>query len=482
MKRWIAFVVLLVVLAASGACQPAAAPPAVEEAPAQPAAEEVTLTIVSPTGSKTLTLDELKQLPAAKGQAGIKSSTGKITPPALFKGVLLTDLIDLVGGLSPELGVQVEAKDGYAITFSADQITNGELITYDPVTGDETQSAGKLQVLIAYEIDGEPLDVERDGSLRVVIISEGNNQVTDGHWSVKWVRTITVKPVAAEWTLWLEGAIQEEMDRATFESGAAEKCHLTVWKDEKAQDWVGIPLWLMVGWVDDENKHEDKAFNDDLADAGYVVEVIAQDGYSATFDSARVKRNDNLIVAYLVNGNPLPDKDFPLRLVGSDVQKKEGVGQIAKIIVHLDQKPEAAAPLAESAPTEAPAAAQQTSVDAGDAALAVDGLVNSPQAWLLDDLKKLEVVKVTVEHPKKGQMDVEGLRINDLLELAGINPEAGSVVITAADGYTAEVELSALEPCADCLVTLETDGSLRTAMPGMESGVWVKDVVRLEVK
>ena len=100
----------------------------------------------------------------------------------------------------------------------------------------------------------------------------------------------------------------------------------------------------------------------------------------------------------------------------------------------------------------------------------------------MDDLKKLEVVKVTVEHPKKGQMDVEGLRINDLLELAGINPEAGSVVITAADGYTAEVELSALEPCADCLVTLETDGSLRTAMPGMESGVWVKDVVRLEVK
>ena len=159
--------------------------------------------------------------------------------------------------------------------------------------------------------------------------------MTDGHWSVKWVTKLEVKSLGEEWSLHLEGAITEDMDRATFESGASPNCHGVTWTDDKAQDWVGIPLWLLVGRVDDEIKHEGPAFNDALADAGYTVDVVASDGYTVTFDSARVKRNNNIIVAYQVNGNPLPDKYFPLRLVGSDLQKNEMVGMIAKIVVHV---------------------------------------------------------------------------------------------------------------------------------------------------
>jgi len=47
-----------------------------------------------------------------------------------------------------------------------------------------------------------------------------------------------------------------------------------------------------------------------LADAGYTVDVVASDGYTVSFESSRLKRNDNMIVAHLVNGNLLPDKYF----------------------------------------------------------------------------------------------------------------------------------------------------------------------------
>jgi len=468
MKKSLFSIIMLLVLLMTAACQTTTATPTAE----QPAAEQVTLDLVGVSETKTLTMDDLKKLPATEGQAGIKSSTGKITLPTVFKGVLLTDLLAQMGA-DNSMGVQVEAKDGYAMTFSVDQVTSGNFIAYDPGTGEETKDAGKLQVLIAYEMDGKPLDVEKDGSLRLVIIGEKPNQVTDGHWSIKWVRKIMVKPMVQEWNLHLEGTLTEDMDRGTFESGANEQCHKVLFTDDKAQEWQGIPLWLLVGRVDDDVKHNDGAYNDELADKGYTIEVVAVDGYSVTFDSARVKRNDNLIVAYLVNGNPLTEKDFPLKLVGSDVQKKEGVGAIAKIIIHSEA--EAAAPTATIAPTVPPVAV-------AGASLVITGKAGTEQTWSWDDLHAMTVETLKVTHPKKGEQEVTGVRLNSLLDLAAPAADATMLVIVADDGFTAEVSLADVRACPDCMIAFNDSNGLKSVMPDMESSFWVKGVVKIELK
>lgn len=475
-KLYVLFAILMAVAMLTACTAPTAAPTTAPTiAPA--ASTEPVLTITGVSQTKNLTLDDLKKLPAVEGQAGIKSSTGKITPPTLFKGVLLTELLKQVDGADSTMGVQVEAKDGYAMTLSFDQISKGDFIAYDPATGDETKNAGTLQAILAYEMDGKALDVEKDGYLRLMVISEKNNQVVDGHWSVKFVTKMTLKPLAAEWSLVLQGAINDEVDRGTFESCSTSKCHQASWKDDKAQTWVGTPLYLLVGRVDDEQKHEDDAFNETLADQGYTVEIIAKDGFSVTLDSARVKNNKNLIVAYLMNDNPLTDKNFPLKLVGSDVQKGEGVGQIEKIIIHLTPKVE---PTATPEPTKAP---EPTAAPvAGNAALSITGLVDKVQAWSMDDLNKMEVVKLTVEHPKKGQQEAEGVRLNALLDLAGVKPDAKTLVITAADGFTATLDLAAVRACADCLIAFNNSGELKSVMPGFDGSAWVKAVVSIEIK
>ena len=299
--------------------------------PTEPAAP--VLEIVGPATTLSLTMSDLLALPITDGYAGIKSSTGKITPPVPFKGVALKDLAAAIGGMDATSGFSVVAEDGYSITFSYDQIQNGTFIAYDPATGAELKNPVELTAILAYEVDGQPLDVKQDGQLRLAIISPELNQVTDGHWSVKWVNKIEVKNLGEEWALQAEGAITKSIDRASVESCGAPQCHAATWTDDKAQIWVGVPLWLFVGSVDDEIEHEGPAFNDALADAGYNVDVIAGDGYTVTFDAARLKRNDNIIVAYLVNENPLPDDYYPLRLVGPDLLKNEMVGQIAQIKV-----------------------------------------------------------------------------------------------------------------------------------------------------
>ena len=335
--RLLATVSILVLILS--ACTPAATPvptahPTETPAPtAQPTAAAVALKLEGPGGEKSLTLNDLKALPAVEGWAGIKSSTGKITVPERFKGVALDELCKLVGGLDANTGVSVVAKDGYAMTISYDQIAKGDFIAYDPGTGDEIKAKDPLKVIIAYEKEGKPLPEDSEGTLRLVVVTPKNNQVVDGHWSVKWVNQIAVKSLAQEWKLVLVGAITEEMDRGTFQSCTAPACHGAEWKDDKAQTWQGVPLWMLAARVDDETRHGDNAFNQKLAEQGYTVEIVAADGYKVTLDSVRIMRNNKFIVAYLVNGNPLDEKYFPLRLVSDDLQKNELAGKIAKITI-----------------------------------------------------------------------------------------------------------------------------------------------------
>lgn len=457
------------------------AAPVTEISPTETPAEPVLEIVTEDGSSKSFTLDEIKNMPSMTGQAGIKSSTGAITPPAEFTGVALKDLAATIGNFDETMGINVVAEDGYGITFSYDQVMNGNFISYDPSTGEELKSPLPLTAILAYEMNGELLDPKQDGTLRVVIISDEPKQVTDGHWAVKWVNKLEIKSMGKEWSLHLEGARNELMDRATFESGASPNCHGVTWTDEKAQDWVGIPLWLLVGRVDDEIAHEGPAFNDELAKKGYTVDVVAVDGYTVSFNAARINRNDNIIVANTVNGNPLPDKYFPLRLVGSDLQKNEMAGAIEKIIVHVEPLPEGE-PTAETA-EEPVVETTEEAEPTGAAQFTLTGLVENELSLNEADLRALEVVKISAEHPKKGIMEYEGVRLSTLLDMAKVKPEVKKLVLTASDGYSSEVFLAEVQASPDCLLAFtDEEGVFSLVMPDLPSSAWIKGIVKIELQ
>jgi len=293
--------------------------------------EEIALKITAGDTVKTLTLNEIKKMPSLEGWGGRMRSTGEIEGPFEVKGVSLIELGNLVGGISPDTAVKVISRDGYTMTFSYKQIVEGDYITYDPVSKQEVPHE-ELQTILAYETDGNEITFQQGGPLRIAILS-AKNQVTDGHWWCKWVEEIELVPVPKEWTLHLKGALEENIDRGTFESGASEGCHGVKWVDDKGREWEGIPLWLLVGRVDDENPHEGKAFNDALVQEGYEVKIVAVDGYSVILPISNIARRNNIIVAYQLNGQFLPEEYWPLRLVGEGLTGKEQVGQIKEIEV-----------------------------------------------------------------------------------------------------------------------------------------------------
>jgi hypothetical protein len=216
---------------------------------------------------------------------------------------------------------------------------------------------------------------------------------------------------------------------------------------------------------------------------------VAKDGYMASLDSAPLARQNEVLVASLVNDNPLPEDYFPLRLVGSSLTKKEMVGAISKIVLELDGATPAAA-----APTEAPKATEApkpttapTSAPSAPAAVAGDvvitGAVEKPLGLKEADLRGMEVVKITAEHPKKGTEDYEGVRLSALLALSKPTANAKKIVFKAADGFSAEAALVDVQGCADCLVAFtNTTGKLKMVMPALPSNLWVKDVTTIELK
>ncbi|MBN1401898.1 MAG: hypothetical protein JXA74_13740 [Anaerolineae bacterium] len=370
----------------------------------------------------------------------------------------------------------------HAITFSYDQLVNGSFTAFVPATGEEIDRDEPLTVVVAYEREGQGIPEEEEGTLRLAILTPKPDQVTDGHWSVKWVRQIVIKPAVAEWTLHLEGVTVEDMDRNTFESGASPNCHLTEWTDADAQVWSGIPLYYLVGRVDDDNRHEGDAFNYALADQNYSVDVVAADGYKVSFEVKRLVQNRNILVAHLMNGVPLGEKHFPLRLAGSGLQKNEMVGQVAQIVLHtegvsVEEATEAPAPTVGADAYPAPEA---TAPEVKAGALHVYGAAAKPTAFDAAALNQLGVEQVTVEPPKKGAIDEEGVRLKAVLQVTQPT-DVARVVFTAGDGYSAELPWDVVQACEDCIVTIEGD-VYSLLMSGMEAGFWVKDVRLIELK
>ena len=269
-------------------------------------------------------------------------------------GTDVKDLCEMLpsGGASEGDEIKIKAPDGFNKDFAYEDVytpepEQGKLI----ITWYSSQYTGS-----GYVTDGSYTD-----GMRLVFFAETTNPegkhvfgnwdmhetLAEEYWhyyqypdlpsssglSVKWVSDIIIyssgEPTPPEtWSLTLSGADTYVMDQTEFESGA--DCHEATWVDG-TDTWSGIPLWRLVGYVDDGVQHGEGAFNNGLAVAGYDIMVTASDGYSKTFASADVARNDNMIVANKLNGEDLPEDRYPLRLVGPSLTGGQKVGMISEI-------------------------------------------------------------------------------------------------------------------------------------------------------
>ena len=239
----------------------------------------------------------------------------------------------LIGGMNSDCSLNVSASDGYSMIYTYNQVQGENFTTYSPLTGDEVTADQPFTVVLAYYENGVNLTSDV-GPLRFAIVGS-QGQLTDGHFWVKWVTKLEIEPAVADWTLILIGPYSDNMTRAAFESGldCTQLNHGANWTDRNDNVWSGMPLWYLIGWIDDKGDVNRMEFNDTLVNQGYTVKVVTGQGYSVSFNSSTIARNNNIILANRLNGAPLPEvgQYWPLRLVGFDLTSDQMLSNVVEI-------------------------------------------------------------------------------------------------------------------------------------------------------
>lgn len=269
------------------------------------------------------------------------------------KGTRISDICSLVGGMGSGTEIVFVASDGLEVR-----------LPYSSIYPDPSVYARQGDAILAWWGDGKYVPEYRDG-MRLFFMPEDtvysqwdmHETLPENYWhyyyadgvqypscaglSAKWVTQIKIYSVPqGDWTLELDGqdigGIKYDVSKTYFEQALTCQFganHKATYTDDEGQVWEGMPLWFLVGFVDDEDMHSNNAFNNDLALNGYQIVITAKDGHSVTIDSADIIRNSNYIIANSVDGVLLDESgdDWPLKLVGPAVTGSESISQIVSI-------------------------------------------------------------------------------------------------------------------------------------------------------
>jgi DMSO/TMAO reductase YedYZ molybdopterin-dependent catalytic subunit len=267
-----------------------------------------------------------------------------------IKGTNIKDLCDLVGGMSPGDEIELTASDGYQVALPYDNVytpqsRQGPAVLAWWNAGQQYSYSDGMRLFFMADTSVNPqgLHVFGHEDMKACFDTKyqhwyggvGNYPSAAGFGNRDIAKIEIFTTPAKGWTLHLNGAISQDITKDAFEQGLSWSSHKTSYSDASGT-WEGMPLWRLVGYVDDANSHIGTAYNDSLADAGYTISVIAGDGFTKNFTSQEIERNDNYIVANTLNGQPLPDQingknTWPLKLVGVNATGGKSVGSISEI-------------------------------------------------------------------------------------------------------------------------------------------------------
>jgi len=238
-----------------------------------------TLKLTSEQVQTELSLEEITNLPFEE----------TIRRGSIYKGVLLRVLLAHKGIDIGEIEyVEITASDGYRVKYNR-------------------KLAKSFNVILAYEKNGSLLSEEKEGKIRA-IVTGGRSAM-----QIKFVERILVK--TGSWRLTL---ISDEQEKEYNLSELQEMPSERVSSDSRVYRGVSLMTFLKRAGIDIE--------------AIKAVEVIAADNYAVNYKQEMILQG-KIILAYEMDGAPLPEKMGRLRCVFPGKDKKMQVKKVERIIV-----------------------------------------------------------------------------------------------------------------------------------------------------
>ncbi len=281
---------------------------AAQAAPPPTADDEILLSVIHGDVTLDYTRFDLRQLEQIEAAGTFTNSAG-IDYTATYTGVPMSTFIGNVPG---DATIRVTASDGYSMNYEAEMLLDTSVGVW----------------VLAYMENGEAMPFD-PGPLRIVQIGDPQPHFQSS-LSARMVVGIEVLGTYDPYSLEATGAVERSFARSELEAGIGCPCHtstVTVTSKGETHTYTGLPLWRLVAFVDDdifpaleEGLHyNDSDFSDAAAASGYVVSLVANDGYTQEIASEIMARDDRFIVAFKKDGVFLdPDSDGFMRFVYDD--------------------------------------------------------------------------------------------------------------------------------------------------------------------
>ena len=278
--------------------------------------------VVGRTGNSTnVTLTDLLEMDEVSRNSSYQNSYGNVRGEGNYKGILISDLVELVGGMQEIDRVTIIASDGYNQTFEYSKVYPNASI-WD-IQGD---------MVLAYEFDGQVVPEFEDGYRLMFLPEDGfydnadANATTDpnpyaaGPQCVSNVVEIRVINMSPALVVGVEDTIQQftmsdvtGLPSVTGEGGYKRTSGTIVGPDT----FTGVTVLSLLQQVTS-------------LPANYTMTVYSRDGWTSEYSKTMVEGTVNgytatgdpidsiqstMILAYEKEGAPLETGDGPLRVV-----------------------------------------------------------------------------------------------------------------------------------------------------------------------
>jgi len=117
-----------------------------------------------------------------------------------------------------------------------------------------------------------------------------------------------------------------------------------------------------------------------------------------------------------------------------------------------------------------------------ESALKITGSITNQVAWTEDEVHAMPTTDAESTNSNGETETYTGVLISELINLAAPTADASTLVIIADDGTTAEIGLSEILSCEDCILSFRNKGGFSAVLPGYDKSLQVKGVVELQVK
>ena len=132
--------------------------------------------------------------------------------------------------------------------------------------------------------------------------------------------------------------------------------------------------------------------------------------------------------------------------------------------------------------TRRPIPTPEATQEIAAAALRITGNVEKEIGWTEDQVRAMPTTKVQSTNRSGETETYTGVAIVDLLALARPRSNAAALVFVAGGGSKAEVPLTQVRACADCILSFRSRGGFSAVLPGFADEVQVKGVIEIQVK